>query len=721
MWWLAVAAWAEPPRNPFHEPDESALLRLEQELVTVVSRYAQTAREAPSIVTVVAADEIRERGYRTVSDVLRTLPGIYVWKSAEGRDLASFRGVVSADNNKVLLLVDGQPWYDGVYTHAWIDQYLPLSNIKQIEVIQGPGSAIYGTNAFSGVVNIVTWSADDLDGARARWMVGSVGTSDVTGSAGGVTRVGSLEVAASTYARVHGQIGDGIDTTPGGDADVLGVDPRSGFNAGARLDVAGLHVQVDHVDYRHTFLPQAVDDPLDALAKLEETFAFQYHDTFARADWLLRPGRDLTVRPVVWFQRNDDPGGYFFDAGLTTTETAPGVFETTQAWTTVETEKDTRRWGGSVDVEARPGMDHRLVAGAGIENTEVLSVADIAFASGDGQGVVSDFHVRDDCGQPAGFGREPCGAPAIRNLFGYAQYTWTVTAAVELTAGARADKRIPSNEGEEGSDGVFALTLSPRVGLLLLPSDDVAVKLLYGRAFRAPSVRELLVRGELEDGLYPFASGNLGLKPEQIDTMEAEVELDPTDGFGVRADASYSVLSREIDKVTPPNQYQNLPGSLGIAGAELGVHGEAGPVRGDASYALTLARYGDAGPYAGRPQYEFPPHMLKGSLRLGSETLSATALGEWYSSRPRAEWSPDAGIADGDPFALLHLGASASELGPDGRVGIGISVRNALDARWGTAGAYRDDANSVDDGAPELPGQLQGEGRAVLAWLEVRI
>lgn len=167
MFWLTAAAWADPPRNPFREPDESDLSRLEQELVTVVSRYAQAARKAPSIVTVVSAREIEEHGWRTVSDVLRGLPGIYVWASEEGRDLATFRGIVSSDNNKILLLVDGQPWYDGAYTHAWIDAWLPISNVKQIEVIKGPGSAIYGTNAFSGVINVVTYGAEDLEGAHA--------------------------------------------------------------------------------------------------------------------------------------------------------------------------------------------------------------------------------------------------------------------------------------------------------------------------------------------------------------------------------------------------------------------------------------------------------------------------------------------------------------------------------------------------------------------------
>ena len=78
--------------NPFSEPDESEFFRLDQQLVTVAARYAQDVRHAPSIVTVIEHKEIRARGYRSLSDLLRELPGVYMWKNKEGRDLAAFRG-----------------------------------------------------------------------------------------------------------------------------------------------------------------------------------------------------------------------------------------------------------------------------------------------------------------------------------------------------------------------------------------------------------------------------------------------------------------------------------------------------------------------------------------------------------------------------------------------------------------------------------------------------
>jgi outer membrane receptor protein involved in Fe transport len=301
MWWLVPSGAHAQPVDPFEEADESELFRFEEQLVTVASRYAQTVRKAPSIVALITADQIRERGYRTVSDALRELPGIYIWKSTEGRDLAAIRGVVSADNNKLLVLVDGMPWYDGVYTHGFIDDYLPISNIRQIEVIKGPGSAIYGTNAFSGVINVVTFSATDLEGARARWMVGTTGRSDVTATAGGRSRIGLVPTEASVYARVFSQSGTGLELTPEDQIDAPNTDPRKGANVGVRLAAAGVELQLHHVDYSHVYLINSRQDPFDALAKTLDTFDLQYHDTFAELRYRYNPrqGR-LELSPYLW-------------------------------------------------------------------------------------------------------------------------------------------------------------------------------------------------------------------------------------------------------------------------------------------------------------------------------------------------------------------------------------------------------------------------------------
>ena len=188
-------------------------------MVTVASRYSQTLQEAPSIVSVITEKDIRVMGYRNLTDVLRNIPGVYISVSKESRSLAWFRGVISSDNNKILLLVDGVPWYDGVYTHAWIDDAIPLFHVKQIEIVKGPGSAVYGTNAFSGVINIVTKSAESINGAEVRLSTGSFARQEVSMLAGQVFENGS---SVKAYARMFDLRGDGLSVTPRGEMNIKG-------------------------------------------------------------------------------------------------------------------------------------------------------------------------------------------------------------------------------------------------------------------------------------------------------------------------------------------------------------------------------------------------------------------------------------------------------------------------------------------------------------------
>jgi len=722
---LAALALADEPVNPFREADESELFRFEEQLVTVASRYAQTVRKAPSIVDVITAEQIRQRGYRTVADVLRDLPGIYLWKGPEGRDLAAFRGVISADNNKLLVLVDGQPWYDGVYTHGFVGDYLPLSHVRQIEVIKGPGSAIYGTNAFSGVVNIVTFDAADLQGARVRLQAGSTGRHDLVATAGDKGRAGSFDTSISVYARVLGNLGQGLTVNPEGAVDVPDTDPKKSINVGGKLQIAGLRLQLHHVDYQHTYLYNGREDPYQALSRTLDSFDLTYRNTFVDARYDLAIGRDLTITPYLSSQRHDNPSSYFFGGSVSVD---PDTLEASQFLITVDAEKITRRWSTGVDVEARPGLDHVVVGGLGVEETSVLRFFDQAHPFGGDPYIANGFAIIDDCGQVTGLydNRQDCANPRIRNLFAYSQYTWTALPSLELTAGARVDKRVPMNEGEEPDDGTFVLSVSPRAGVLLVPSDRVTGKLLYGRAFRAPNVRELLVIAEQDaTGEYEFSSGNINLLPENIHTVEGELTAEVIDGLELRADGSYSQLNNEIDKI-PPGVYCNLPGALQVVGAEAGADARTGPVSLQATYALTLASYADGDeldpdvcdfpwgePYSGRRQYEFPPHMLKGRAGLSiTDQLSTWLLTEVYSARPRKEWSPDAGLDDGAAFALLHLGLSFDELGPDEQFRVGASVRNLTNADW-TYGVYRDDAND-----PDVIGANTGERRALLFDIE---
>ncbi|MGR3220505.1 MAG: TonB-dependent receptor, partial [Candidatus Anammoxibacter sp.] len=134
--------------------DELNWLR-EENYVTIATKSKLKISKAPSIVTVITAEEIEDMGFRTLPEVLRIVPGFDIIKDAGfGKILSGVRGIRDADN-KIKVLIDGHslnmPYNGGA---ALFFDDLPLKNVKKIEIIRGPGSALYGANAFLAVINI---------------------------------------------------------------------------------------------------------------------------------------------------------------------------------------------------------------------------------------------------------------------------------------------------------------------------------------------------------------------------------------------------------------------------------------------------------------------------------------------------------------------------------------------------------------------------------------
>jgi outer membrane receptor protein involved in Fe transport len=159
---IVLSAWALFAPAARATDLDLADLSLEQLLevnVVSASKFEQRGRDAPSAVQVISREEIRRHGWRTLTEALNTLPGLYA-SNDKVYDFLGARGFqIPGDyNTRFLLLVDGQRNNDNVYqsaltgTEAWLD----MSAIERIEYIPGPGSALYGANAMFGVINVLT-------------------------------------------------------------------------------------------------------------------------------------------------------------------------------------------------------------------------------------------------------------------------------------------------------------------------------------------------------------------------------------------------------------------------------------------------------------------------------------------------------------------------------------------------------------------------------------
>ena len=151
------------------------------QIVVTASRMAMRSGDAPSAVTVFTEKDIRAMGALTVLDVLRYAPGLDVFQMNHADTNVSARSFNALNANKLLIMVDGRTIYqDSTGSILWTTLNVPIIRIKRIEIVRGPGSALYGANAFSGVINIITKAPRELASAPSkttlRSAIGDYGT-----------------------------------------------------------------------------------------------------------------------------------------------------------------------------------------------------------------------------------------------------------------------------------------------------------------------------------------------------------------------------------------------------------------------------------------------------------------------------------------------------------------------------------------------------------------
>jgi len=159
----AVASDTEPPL-----PDDLTQLSLEDLMdieITSVAKKAQKLSEAAAAVFVVTQEDIRRTGATSIPEALRMVPGLQVARIDANKWAITARGYNGRFSNKLLVLMDGRsvytPLFSGVY---WDMKDTLIEDIDRIEVIRGPGAALWGANAVNGVINIITKSANDTQG-----------------------------------------------------------------------------------------------------------------------------------------------------------------------------------------------------------------------------------------------------------------------------------------------------------------------------------------------------------------------------------------------------------------------------------------------------------------------------------------------------------------------------------------------------------------------------
>lgn len=522
--------------------------------ISLATGLRQPLRRAPAVATVITAEDIAAMGATDLDQILETVPGLHVNVAASMRNtLYVIRGVLSLQTPQVLILQNGIPiTVQLTGGRGNLSGGPAVENIARIEVIRGPGSALFGADAFSGVINIITRAAGDAPGTRAGVRLGSFNSADAwvqsAGTLGGPW--GGIDYAAFIkLART-----DGFDRTI--EADAQSRNDR-GFGTHASLapgpvnaggNTTDLGLELAWGDWRWRALYKLRDqlgtyaglgsalDPAGLGSGERFITDLGWSTPASSSAWQLAANLSLMhyeqrfpVPPQIFPPGTRLPTGVFVD----------GMFGAP------EVSDRTVRLALSANYT---GWDkHVLRIGAGHDDLDMYMAREYNNFSYSPTGVPLPL-----ASSAVQLSPMPFLYPQRRQIdYLFLQDEWRLHPDWTMTTGLRHDRY--SDAG--GST-------SPRLALVWDAAVNWTAKLLYGQAFRAPSFSELYAANN------PIARGNPALKPETTRTLEAVLAWTPRADLQANLNV-FAYRMRDIIRTlpnpapTPGTTYSNTGGQHG--------------------------------------------------------------------------------------------------------------------------------------------------------------
>ena len=613
--------------------------------VAAASRTSESLQEAPASVTLIGKREIEGFAYTNVGDALLGVRGLFP-NSDLTYDSFGFRGVnpFGQYGNRVQVQLDGHILNDDWIGASFLEYDLltDLHMVEQLEVVRGPGSVLYGTGALFGVINLVTPSQPLEHHAR-----------------GGISTVenGAVRVYADTSA----PLGDsgGVWVSAGG-LEAQGQDYYSPSNLGSSLASDGIarevggfdaanglaKVWVGPVTLEGYFQQRDKQIPTGSFGTLFNDPRTSVLDRRAFAEVRYEPQLSeevqLLTRAFYDFYHYEGAFAYLESDGGLLSETYDG------------------HWLG---LEARTIW-------------QPLPAARLTFGS------EYQFHYSN---QEFGTAAETPDEPYLdqvhpfHQLSGYANADWTLTSWLGLSGGVRFDSwwidTLPIDAEATQTKDQFLFSVNPRLVAVLTPAEGSVIKVLGGRAFRAPSVYELTYN---DGGFTQVPSPDL--VPEIVTTGELEVSQHFGESFWLTAAGFFSHISELIviegaGDETDPLHFVNQAAPVLTLGGELELRREfrLGWML-VAQYSFQRTRIDAL--FDGEQLPNSPTHM--GSVKLVAPITSRALR---LASRVSTDLGRlDRNLDEADPAVLWDLTLSGEGQGMGLRYSIG--VRNLLDWRY---------------------------------------
>ena len=512
------------------------LMEIEIPRVYGASKLDQKTTEAPSSITVVSSDEIKKYGHRTLADVLQSVQGLQVSYDRNYAFLGS-RGINLGDfNSRILLLVDGHRVNNNLTDGAFIDTafILDMDLVDRIEIIRGPGSVLYGNNAFFGVINVITRRGKQVDGAEVSGEYASYDTYKGRATYGKLFTNGVQLLLSGTFYDSAGPsrlFYKEFNTTAQNNGVAQGLDDDSLGSFFGSLSYRDFTLQGGYIrrekgnptgQFSATnsgFFSTTFNDPRLRTTDERSYTALKYDHSFAEV---------VDVTAQIYYDRYDFEIGYPRSL-LVGTNVFPIPFSEEQdlgEW-----------WGAELQLNKRLWERHVVTVGA---------------------------EYRNDFRQEQRVSGQPPVLDSRQSHGVYVQGDFAVVTNVHFNGGVRYDQY-----------GDFDAAFSPRLALIYNPVEKSTLKAIYGTAFRAPNFLELALSppGQLE--------------PENITSYELVYEQE----IGRHLRSSVSGFYNELDDLIVFNSGSFTNFDAETKGLELALSGLwTNGIRGRVSYSLQETR-----------------------------------------------------------------------------------------------------------------------------------
>ena len=510
---------------------------------TIATNTKRTTTKAPAVVTLITADDIKATGASNLVDILEGVPGIHIRASHFAfRPLIHFRG---ANASQTLLMVNGTPMKDMMWGFGIFWKGLPNSMIERVEIIRGPGSALFGADASAGVINVITKTAGKIEHSEAGLRTGSFNTKTAWLQHGDNWNGFDIGLTAELFSTnghdplIETDAQTSSDQTYATDVSYAPDSAQYGWNnQDIRFSVAKDHWRlladyIRHSDLEIGLTGAGVLDPVTQASDSRYNIDLLYNNASFNQDW----GLDAQLS----YLHLDYTSGDGFQ------ERPPGYNDGTDIYPigVINQMRSAERRLNFETSGLYAGIDnHAIRLGVG------YTWQDLYFVEQWVNDEINLAQLVDISDTPAAFAPEK--TREISYLF--LQDVWSINDDLELTAGARYDYY---------SD--FGNTLNPRLALVWEITDKLTTKLMYGQAFRAPSYQELFA--ETSRSLP-----NADLDPERSQTLDLAFSYVATKDLQLGLNFFHFKQTDIIRSIPvtglPKNQFQNT-GKHTIYGIEL--------------------------------------------------------------------------------------------------------------------------------------------------------